>query len=155
MIGTVCALVAVWTANPDGLVSFDNRLGTHSLKVVDGEVFHALDGGRFGSVNDETARWRRGGNRLADVVTVAGSGFARLDDVMVLAVDKDGGVWATARLPNGVWLPWGSVTAEAKLPGKAVGVMCESSGRALTVTVRHADGTETTVVRAADGTWGK
>ena len=154
MLASVYVVLAVGVANPNGVVSFDNRLGTHSLKVVDGEVQHALDGGRFASVNDETARWQQGGNRLAGVVAVAGCGFEGQDAVMVLAVDKDGGVWATARVPNG-WLPWGNVSAESKHEGKAVGISCFSHGRTLCVTLRDADGTETKCVRTADGRWGK
>lgn len=135
-------------------VTLKNRTGTHRLVVTDGAVYHALDAGPLGSVNDETAR-APGGNRLAGVVAVAGSGFADLDDIHVVAVDKDGGVWHTARLPDGRWLRWGSVGAEVRLTAKAVGVRCSSTGRVLTVVLRDADGREQTVTRAADGTWAK
>lgn len=154
MLASVCLVLAVGVSNPDGVVSFENRLGVHALKVADGEVLHSLDGGPFGSVNNETARWPRGGNRLGGVVAVAGSGFGGQDEVMVLAVDKDGGVWATARLPNG-WLPWGSVSTELKFGGTAAGVSCTAHGRTLCVTIREADGTETKCVRTGDGRWAK
>lgn len=152
MLPAVCIALAACVAPIDPVAHFDNRLGTHTLKLVNGEVFHTLDGGPFGSVNDETARWPRGGNRLTGVMAVAGCGFDGHDEVMVLAVDKDGGVWATARLPNG-WLPWGNVSAELKFDGKAVGVSCFSHGRALCVTIRDAD--ETRGVRTGDGRWAK
>jgi len=154
MLASVCLVLAVGSTTPDAVVSFENRLGVHTLKVVDGEVLHALDGGPFGSVNGETARWQRGGNRLGEVVAVAGCGFDGHDEVMVLAVDKDGRVWATARLANG-WLPWGNVSTELAFNGKAVRVSCSSHGRALCVTIREADGTETKGVRTGDGRWAK
>jgi hypothetical protein len=134
-------------------VTFKNRRGTHTLKVGDdGTVYHALNDSLLGSVNDETAR-ATAGNRLWNVVAVAGTGFADLDDVHVMAVDRDGKVWHTARLPDGTWLRWGSVTDEIGYTGKAVGVACSSRGRKLLVRVVDAAGVEKRTVREPDGTW--
>ena len=78
----ICCLALLATAEPTA--SFVNGQGVHALKVVEGSLWHSLNAGPFGAVNDETSR-APGGNRITGVVAVCGSGFADLDDVHVAA----------------------------------------------------------------------
>ncbi|HEX4613727.1 MAG TPA: hypothetical protein VH092_36430 [Urbifossiella sp.] len=131
---------------------FTNRQGTHTLTVKDGEIYHAMGNPPGGLVNGETAK-AANGNRVRGVVAVAGTGFDGLDDIHVVAVDRDGKVWHTARLPDGTWLRWGDVSDEVGGFGVATRVTCTSTGRNLLVTVGNAAGAETRCIRTAVGRW--
>jgi hypothetical protein len=143
----ICCLALLATADPT--TSFVNGQGVHALKVVEGSLWHSLNAGPFGAVNDET------GNRVTGVVAVCGSGFADLDDIHVVAVDRAGRVWHTVRLSTGAWLRWGDVGREIRYAGRAAKVRCASSGRSLAVIITHEHGSETRTVRNADGTWSR
>ena len=150
------ALLAV--TNPvkaDTSVSFNNRQGTHFLKVGnDGLVYHSLGNTGLESVNDETAN-AENGNRVTGVVAVAGTGFADLNDIHVVAVDRNGNIWHTVRLGDGSWLRWGNIKKEINYTGRAVNVKCSSQGRRLLLRVFDANGAEKQSVRKPDGTWSR
>src|SRR5687768_4686872 len=98
------ALLAVTSlVRADTSVSFNNPQGTHFLKVGnDGLVYHSLGNTGLESVNDETAN-AENGNRVMNIVAVAGTGFADLGDIHVVAVDRNGNIWHTVRLGDGRW----------------------------------------------------
>jgi hypothetical protein len=151
-------LALLTVTNPvkaDSSVSFNNHLGTHFLKVGnDGLVYHSLGNTGLESVNDETAN-AKDGNRVTGAVAVAGTGFADLNDIHVVTVDRNGNIWHTVRLGDGRWLRWGNIQNEINYTGRAVNVKCSSQGRRLFLRDFDANGAEKRSVREPDGTWSR
>jgi uncharacterized protein YkwD len=129
--------------------------GTLQLAALtsDGKLWHTIryTNGNWATFGDVKALTGDPGSIADAEVQVIGTGANSA--LHLCAITSAGGLWHTARLSNGAWLPFGDVTAQAGDPGRFVSVALANINDELHVLGVTADGKLWHTIRRVDGTW--